>query len=119
MARPAFIALALAAALAGAGCGTSACQQLGERLCQCQPGMTKDTCTTQVQDQLNTVGVDTPGFGGMLGNVSSSGQPLTFNDYCQQRLDACVAPDGVQFCEWILTSAAKDACGLTPVNPAP
>ncbi len=118
MPRPAFLALAAAAALAAAGCGTSACQTLGEDLCRCQPGMTKDTCTAQVQQQLDSLGVETPGFGAMLDNVSA-GKPVTFEDYCQQRLDDCVVPsDTVSFCEWILTPAGKDACGLTPANPA-
>jgi hypothetical protein len=118
MRRPALIAVAALAALAAAGCGTSACQQLGEQLCQCQAGMTKDTCKTQVQNQLNDLGVDTPGFPAMVGKLSE-GKPLTFEEYCQQRLDACVAPADVNFCEWILTAPAKDACGLTPANPVP
>jgi hypothetical protein len=116
MPRPAALAVAAALALAAAGCATSACQDLGERICACQNGMTQDTCRAQVQDQLNGLGVDTPGLGGILDRMQA-GQPLTFEDYCQQRLDACVAPDGVVFCEWLLTRAGKDACGLTPANP--
>ena len=118
MPRPAALALAALAALAAAGCGTSACQTLGEKLCNCQPGMTQDTCKTQVQDQLNQLGVDTAGFSGMLDHVEA-GKPLRFEDYCQQRLDACNAPAGAEFCEWILTQQGKDACGLTPANPSP
>ncbi len=117
MVRP-LAALAAAAALSAAGCGTSACQKLGEQLCSCQPGMTKDTCTSQVQTQLNELGVDQPGFTGMLDNLSA-GKPVTFEEYCQQRLDACVAPADANFCEWLLTPAGKDQCGLTPANPAP
>ncbi len=118
------LALLVAAAITAAGCGTSACQDLGEKVCRCQPGMTEDTCKTQVEDQLNGLGVNTPGLSGILDNVET-GQPLTFEDYCQQRLDgtasvpACAAPEGVDFCEWLLTEAGKDACGLTPANPSP
>lgn len=113
MTRPALLALAAAATLAAAGCGTSACQELGERLCNCQPGMTQDACEAQVQDQLNGLGVDTPGVGGLLDNLEA-GEPLTFEDRCEARLGTCTAPEGVEFCEWILTEAGKNACGLTP-----
>ncbi len=118
MPRRAALALAALATLAAAGCGTSACQTLGERICACSPGMNTDTCKTQVQDQLNQLGVDTAGFNGMLDHIEA-GKPIRFEDYCQQRVDACNAPEGVEFCEWILTPAGKDACGLTPANPAP
>lgn len=118
MQRPAALLLAAAAALSSAGCATSACQELGERVCACRVGMTQDTCETQVQDQLNELGVDRPGLGGVLENYEA-GQALTFEGFCEQRLDACVAPDGAVFCEWLLTQQGKDACGLSPANPAP
>ena len=113
MLRPAVLA---AIALAAAGCSTPPCQSLGEKLCMCQPNMTADTCKTQVQDQLNGQGVDTPGFTGMLDRLST-GQPATFEDYCTQRLHACVEPTGADFCQWILTEQGKTACGLTPQSP--
>ncbi len=116
MSRAAVLALAAAAALAASGCGTSACQQLGEKLCACQPGMSTDTCTTQVTNQLNELGVESPGFDGMLDNVAA-GEPVGFNAKCQQFLDACAPPANVDFCEWLLTPAGKTACGLTPASP--
>ncbi len=118
MPRSAALALVAAAALFAAGCGTSACQKLGEKICGCQPGMTTDTCKTQVQDQLNQLGVDTAGFNGMLDHVAA-GEPVRFEDFCQQRLDACVPPANVDFCEWLLTADGEDACGLTPTTPSP
>jgi hypothetical protein len=122
MPRPAVIALAAAAVLASAGCGSSACQDLGEKLCACQPGMTQDSCKAQVQEQLNQLGVDTAGFNGMLDRVEA-GQPIRYDDYCQQRLDACTdgqdAAKSTDFCEFLLTEAGKNACGLTPANPPP
>jgi hypothetical protein len=96
------IAALAALALAASGCSKSPCQELGERICRCQPGMTEDTCKTQVQGQLD--GIDTTS---------------SFEDFCQQRLDACNAPQGADFCEWLATADGKDACGLTPANPAP
>lgn len=121
MSRPAVIALAAAAALAAAGCGSSACQALGEKLCSCQPGMTQDTCKSQVQEQLNQAGVDTAGFNGMLDHVEA-GEPIRYEDFCQKRLDDCTALQeaaGTDFCEFLLTQQGKDACGLTPAYPAP
>ena len=117
MPRSSFIALAAAAALAVAGCGTSACQELGVKLCECQPGMTKDTCTSQVQAQLNDLGVDSPGLPAMLDKIQA-GKTGTFEVYCQERLDKCVAPSDTSFCEWILTADGKNECGLTPKYPA-
>jgi hypothetical protein len=122
MPRPAVIALAAAAALAAAGCGSSACQDLGEKVCSCQPGATQDTCKAQVQDQLNQLGVDTAGFGGMLDRVEA-GQPIRYEDFCQKRLDDCNAAQATagatNFCEFLLTETGKNECGLTPAHPAP
>src|SRR5512138_1635091 len=121
MVRPAALALAAAAALAAAGCATSPCQQLGEKLCNCQPGETQDSCKTQVQDQLNQLGVGNPGFNGLLDHIES-GKPATFEDYCQQRLDACnngQQAANADFCEYLLTTDGKNQCGLTPAYPAP
>lgn len=84
-------------ALTLAGCSTNPCQELGERICRCQPGMSEDSCKTQVENQRESLD-------------SSEG-------YCEQRLDACAAPEGASFCEWLLTADGKDACGLSPANP--
>jgi hypothetical protein len=117
MPRLAALALAVAAAVAASGCGTSACQELGERICSCQPGMNEDTCQAQVEEQLNTLGVDTPGFGPLLDNLEA-GEPLTFEDRCEATLATCEAvPADALFCEWLLTNAGKVACGLTPEDP--
>ncbi len=121
MIRPAALALA-AAALAAAGCGTSACQDLGEKLCSCQPGVTTDQCKAQVQDQLNQLGVDTAGFNGMLDRIET-GAPVRYDDYCQQRLDACTnaqtAANATDFCEFLLTETGQNECGLNPTYPYP
>jgi hypothetical protein len=90
--RPA--ALLVAAALALAGCSDSPCQELGERLCACQPGTTSDSCTTRVEDRLED---EDPGEG-----------------FCEDRLATCNAPEGAVFCEWLLTEDGKVACGLAP-----
>jgi hypothetical protein len=116
------LALAAAAALLGSACSKSACQELGEKLCGCQPNASSDTCKTQVQDQLNSLGVDQPGLNGILDHLAA-GEPVSFDDFCQQRLDACVAAQEAagttNFCQFLLTAPAKDACGLTPANPLP
>lgn len=90
--RPAL--LLVAAALALAGCSDSPCQELGERLCACQPGTTSDACETRVEDLLDQ---DDPGEG-----------------FCEARLAECNAPAGAIFCEWLLTERGKEACGLAP-----
>src|SRR5512139_3332357 len=104
MRRLASLAVAASAALAAAGCGTSACQELGEKLCNCTPGSTSDSCRTQVQDQLNDLGVDTPGFAGIVDRLQAN-EPVSFEEYCQRRLDACVAPADLAFCDWLITPA--------------
>jgi hypothetical protein len=96
MRRLAAIAVAIAS-LALQGCGTHSCQALGDRLCQCSgAGSTRDTCKTEVKNQLSAVG-------------------LTGDNYaaCQAALDSCNAPSGASFCEWINTSCGKASCGLT------
>jgi hypothetical protein len=86
--------LAVSAALLAAGCGKSDCQKLDERLCSCT-GASSDSCTTTIQDQLKSV------------NPSQATE-----DVCGAKLATCAAPPGAAFCEWILTSGAKAACGL-------
>ncbi len=84
---------ALALALL-AGCHTSSCQDLGEKLCACT-GPTKDVCKTQVEDQLKAV------------------------DLPESRCDAILAtcdqkPADANFCEWLLTEDGQKACGIAP-----
>lgn len=91
------LALALAAGLAAAGCSTSPCQRLGEKLCQCT-GAASDTCTTEIENQLKS--------------VDTSSQ--TILDQCEKLLARCTQPTGADFCEWLRTDAGQVACGLAP-----
>ncbi len=84
--------LLLLAALAA--CGTSPCQELGQRICACQPGLDSTTCKTQVQNLLNSLNPGT--------------------STCDALLSSCTAPQGADLCEWMLTPDGKKACGLTP-----
>jgi hypothetical protein len=88
------LAAALVLAVALSACGTSPCQELGQRICACQPGLPSSTCKTQVEQQLKNAN---PGEG-----------------KCDQLLQSCQPPAGVDLCEWMLTEAGKRACGLTP-----
>jgi len=83
---------ALALALL-AGCHTSSCQDLGEKLCACT-GQSSDVCKTQVEDQLKSV--DLP------------------ESRCDEILAQCNAPAGADFCEWLLTEGGQKACGIAP-----
>jgi hypothetical protein len=82
------------------GCGDSPCQDLGERICSCNPGATTDACEAQTESQLEDADLS--------------------DDDCDRLLGTCNAvPPGAQFCEWLLTADGKEACGLTPPPPAP
>ncbi len=87
-------AVLLAASLALAACGTSPCQELGERICKCQPGLDSTTCKSQVERLLKS---ENPG-----------------KATCEALLDSCNAPSGLDLCEWMLTEPGRAACGLTP-----
>jgi hypothetical protein len=91
--------LALAAGLAVAGCSTSPCQELGQKLCSCT-GLTSDTCKTQVETQLKSANPNQDTL-----------------DQCQRLLDRCNQPAGADFCEWLKTPSAQIKCGLAP-DPA-
>lgn len=92
--RPLAAALLLAAL---AACGKSPCQELGERICACQPGLDSNTCKTQVESQLKSA---SPG-----------------SSACEAFLETCNAPPDVNLCEWMLTKAGKEACGLAQPTP--
>ena len=80
-----------------AACGKSACQELGERICACQPGgLSSGSCTTLVEQQLKS---------------SNPGEST-----CQRYLDSCKAPANVDLCEYMLTAEGKAKCGLTPTS---
>ena len=96
MRRPYALALLAAAGLAAAGCSTSPCQRLGEKLCGCT-GQTSQTCSTQVENQLKAVNPDQVQL-----------------DQCQVLFDRCNQPVGAVFCEWVNVEAGQIACGLAP-----
>lgn len=94
--RRAALAL-LVLSLSAAGCSDNPCQVLGEKLCGCT-GADGDTCTAQVQTQLEQ-------------------DELSFDEtLCQDRLDTCEGnlPAGADFCAWLGTADGKIACGLAP-----
>ncbi len=96
--RPTLALLALALAALGSGCG-SACQDLGDRICDCQPaGTLRDSCKTGVKTQLG-----------------QGAQPATAADqaFCQSKLATCPDPNvDPNACDALNTSAGKAACGL-------
>ncbi len=95
-------AILLAAALAAC---SSPCQDLGNRLCQCSAsGTARSTCESQVSDELKKAN---PG--------------KAQEDLCSELLRTCNPPNvpDVQFCEWILTTDAKIACGVALPGTAP
>lgn len=88
--------LAIAAAVAlVAGC-SNPCQELGDRICDCNPtGVSTDTCQRQVSNMVKDVD-------------PSKDQESVCSDY----LDSCDAPSGADFCTWLSTGEGKRACGL-------
>jgi len=101
MRRPLPLVLAAAAALAAAGCSTSPCQDLGERICHCT-GLSSDSCKTQVEQELKRI------------NETQANR-----DACTTLLDTCEAPPGAIFCEWLTTPPGKVGCGLATPDPGP
>ena len=93
--RPILATLALAA-FALSGCG-SACQDLGNRICDCQPeGALRDNCRNGVKSQLSSSSV--------------TGDDQTF---CQSKLATCPDPaNDPGACDALHTEAGKAACGL-------
>lgn len=96
--RPLLALTLLAAALTAC---TGPCTELGNRLCQCVPvGTTQDTCRREVDQEL------------------SKQKPS--DSQCSAWLDSCNPPDNVQLCEFIQSTAGKEACGIalpTPTTP--
>jgi len=94
--RPA-LPLVLAAALVAAACG-SPCQELGDRICNCNPGgVIRDTCKSAVKNQL-----------------SASGEPTQEDqNRCQALLATCPDPgDDPTICDALATAQGKARCGL-------
>ena len=90
----------LAAALAIAGCSPP-CQELGNLLCTCRNSSTdRATCERAVKDELARL------------------KPTKDEEsFCDEKLKACKAPDGIDFCTWLDGADGKIACGIA--YPAP
>lgn len=94
--RLALSVAALASALLASGC-ENACQDLGNRLCDCTPvGQTKSACERNVQNEISRLNPDSD-----------------TREVCQAKLDTCYAPSGVDFCDWIDGRCGKSACGMS------
>jgi hypothetical protein len=86
-------------ALSGAlGCG-SPCEDLADRVCTCLPaGAARDNCKSGVKNQIHS-GSQKPGDADQ--------------QFCQQLLAVCVAPDASQnLCDYVQSPEGKVACGL-------
>ena len=97
----ALAALALLSALSG--CATP-CEDLGRRICSCQPaGAERDACDRAARAAVT--GID---------RADAATQ-----DLCDRRLDTCKAPSSVEFCDWLKTCDGKVSCGLAEAQPCP
>ncbi len=95
-------ALGLSLALGAAGCG-SACEDLGNRVCQCETaGQLRTNCQSNVKARIRASAPS--------GNEQS---------YCSSLLGSCPDPNGdVNQCSWMLnTCDGKVACGLALPTP--
>ncbi len=101
--RPSLLlALGLALALGAAGC-SSPCQDLGDRICQCEAeGQIRNNCKTNVKAR-----------------VKAAAPSSSEEDACSALLDTCPDPNGdVNACAYMLnTCPGRVACGLA--IPAP
>ncbi len=91
-----------AAALLASGC-SNACQDLGERLCDCTTaGSTKASCVDSVKAEIQQL------------NPGKDAQ-----DVCSEKLSSCFARKNpetgrdVGFCDWLDGRCGKAACGLS------
>ncbi len=97
------LALAVAVtALLTSAC-SNACQDLGERLCDCTPaGTTKASCVDSVKADISRV------------NPNKDEQAV-----CEEKLKTCyartdpVTRQQIEFCPWIAGRCGKAACGLS------
>ena len=99
---PLALALGLALSLGAAGC-SSPCQDLGERICQCEPeGQVRNNCKTNVKARVN------------------ASSPSSSEDaYCESILGTCPDPNGnVDACAYMLnTCQGRVSCGLAYPTP--
>ncbi len=87
---------AVACALVASGCST-ACKELGERLCGCTAvGQTRAACERNVQNEISRLNPDDDA-----------------QEACEAKLDTCWAPEGVDFCDWTDGRCGKSACGMS------
>ncbi len=96
------LAFGLALALGAAGCG-SACQDLGDRICNCEAeGQVRNNCKTNVAARVKA------------SNATDSQQ-----SYCEAKLNTCPDPNGdINQCAYILnTCPGRVACGLALPTP--
>ena len=102
--RRVLAALASVPLALAAGCG-SACQDLGTRICECQPaGSARTACQRAIEDQIDK-GNPKPGSGEQ--------------DFCEQKLRTCPDPDDDrEMCDRLQTEEGKIACGLAYPEPA-
>ncbi len=94
-------ALLAALALVALSACTEPCQELANRLCECAGGgSARDACQRGAEDRLSSVGAGD-----------------TKQKQCDAWLGTCHAPPDTKFCEWINTTDAKAACGIS-LEPA-
>ena len=95
-------AFGLALALGAVGC-TTPCQELGDRICNCEAeGQIRNNCKTNVKARVKAA------------NATTSEQ-----DYCDAKLATCPDPNGnVDACAYILnTCPGRVSCGLAIPQP--
>jgi len=95
--HPLVLAVGLAVAIGAAGC-SAPCQDLGDRICQCEPeGQVRNNCKTNVKARVRAAAP--------TGNETS---------YCSSILGSCPDPGGdLNTCAYMLnTCEGKVACGL-------
>ncbi len=99
---PALLLASLAVALAGPGC-TTPCEDLGRRICACQPaGSSRDACDRAVKQLVKDARTDEQQ-----------------QDFCDQKLKTCPDPaNDDTACDVMSTAAGKEACGLAYPVPA-
>jgi hypothetical protein len=96
------LAFGLALALGAAGCSTP-CQDLGDRICNCEAeGTVRNNCKTNVKARVKAAGVTT-----------------SDQDFCQATLATCPDPAGdLDVCAYILnTCPGRVACGQAFPEP--
>jgi hypothetical protein len=95
---------ALLTLVLAAACG-SPCQDLGERICKCQPaGTAQDGCKQAVEDQIDR-GNPRPGD--------------SEQDRCEELLKTCPDPaNDAGACDRLATEEGRVACGLGYGEPA-